>query len=74
MTKSRAARSSIPSTSTPAKSRWAQSATEAASPDELFLRLEAAGIMLRIDPYTTPTMAKTPTLAEWELDQLRTIV
>jgi hypothetical protein len=48
-------------------------ATEAASPDDLFLRLEAAGIMLRIDPDMTPTMAKTPTLAEWELDRLRTI-
>ena len=29
--------------------------------------------MLRIDRSVTPTMAKTPTLARWELDQLRTI-
>ena len=29
--------------------------------------------MLRIDPAVTPTMAKTPTLATWELDLLRTI-
>jgi hypothetical protein len=29
--------------------------------------------MLRIDPAVTPTMAKTPTLAHWELDQLRSI-
>jgi len=29
--------------------------------------------MLRIDPDVVPTMAKTPTLATWELDQLRTI-
>jgi hypothetical protein len=29
--------------------------------------------MLRIDPSVTPTMAKTPTLATWELDLLRTI-
>jgi hypothetical protein len=29
--------------------------------------------MLRIDPSVTPTMAKTPTLAQWELDRLRTI-
>lgn len=50
-----------------------QSATDATSPDDLFLRLEAAGIMLRIDPSVTPTMAKTPTLAQWELDRLRTI-
>jgi hypothetical protein len=50
-----------------------QAATAATSPDELFLRLEDAGIMLRIDPAVTPTMAKTPTLARWELDRLRTI-
>jgi hypothetical protein len=48
-------------------------ATEAGSPDDLFLRLEAAGIMLRIDPDVTPTMAKTPTLAEWELQLLRSV-
>ena len=41
--------------------------------DDLFVRLEAAGVMLRIDPQVTPTMAKTPTLATWELDRLRTI-
>ena len=29
--------------------------------------------MLRIDPSVMPTMAKTPTLAMWELDQLRTV-
>jgi hypothetical protein len=50
-----------------------QAATEASSADDLFLRLEAAGIMLRIDPSLTPTMAKTPTLACWELDRLRTV-
>lgn len=50
-----------------------QAASDAASLDDLFLRLEAAGVMLRIDPSVTPTMAKTPTLAEWELDRLRTI-
>jgi hypothetical protein len=50
-----------------------QAAAVATSPDELFLRLEDAGIMLRIDPTVTPTMAKTPTLAPWELDRLRTI-
>ena len=41
--------------------------------DDLFLRLEDAGIMLRIDRELTPTMARTPTLAAWELDVLRTI-
>jgi hypothetical protein len=48
-------------------------AAEAASLDDLFLRLEAAGVMLRIDPDVVPTMAKTPTLAGWELDLLRTV-
>lgn len=48
-------------------------AAEAASPDDLFLRLEDRGIVLRIDRSVTPTMAKTPTLAQWELDDLRTI-
>jgi hypothetical protein len=48
-------------------------AAEAASPDDMFFRLEEAGVMLRIDRSVTPTMAKTPTLAQWELDRLRTI-
>jgi len=37
-------------------------ATDAESLDDLFLRLEAAGVMLRIDTDLVPTMAKTPTL------------
>jgi hypothetical protein len=49
------------------------SAAEAESLDDLFLRLEAAGVMLRIDRALVPTMAKTPTLGVWELDLLRTI-
>ncbi|HEY4633836.1 MAG TPA: FAD/NAD(P)-binding protein [Candidatus Limnocylindrales bacterium] len=48
-------------------------AAEAASLDDLFLRLEAAGVMFRIDTDLVPTMAKTPTLGAWELDLLRTI-
>ena len=48
-------------------------AASAASLDDLFLRLEDAGIMLRIDRAVTPTMAKTPTLGAWELELLRTI-
>jgi hypothetical protein len=48
-------------------------AAEAASLDDMFLRLEAAGIMLRVDRDVVPTMAKTPTLGEWELDLLRSI-
>jgi hypothetical protein len=50
-----------------------EAASSAQSLDEMFLRLEAAGAMLRIDRDVVPTMAKTPTLAEWELDLLRTI-
>jgi len=50
-----------------------EAACEASSPDDLFLRMEAAGAMLRIDPSAMPTMAKTPTLARWELDLLRSI-
>jgi hypothetical protein len=48
-------------------------AGESASLDDLFLRLEAADIMVRIDRGVTPTMAKAPTLGTWELDLLRTI-
>jgi len=50
-----------------------QAASVADSLDDLFLRLEAAGVMLRIDPGVRPTMAKSPTLARWELDELRSI-
>ncbi len=50
-----------------------EAACEATSPDDLFLRMEAAGVMLRIDPRVTPSMAKTPTLAHWELDHLKAI-
>ncbi len=49
------------------------SAAAADSTDNLFLRLEDAGIVLRIDTSVTPTMAKTPTLATWELELLRSI-
>jgi NAD(P)-binding Rossmann-like domain len=49
------------------------SAAGAESLDDLFLRLEAAGVMLRIDTDVTATMAKTPTVGAWELDLLRTI-
>jgi len=48
-------------------------AADSQSLDDLFLRLEAAGVMLRVDRDVIPTMAKTPTLGAWELDLLRTI-
>ncbi|WP_141822213.1 NAD(P)-binding protein [Humibacillus xanthopallidus] len=50
-----------------------QAAEVASSLEDLFLRLEDAGVMLRIDRAVTPTMAKAPTLALWELEQLRTV-
>ena len=50
-----------------------QAAGAAASMPDLFLRLEDAGIMLRIDRSVTPTMAKAPTLGTWELELLRSI-
>lgn len=50
-----------------------RSAADAESLDDLFLRLEAVGVMLRIDSDVIPTMAKTPTLGEWELGLLRTV-
>lgn len=48
-------------------------AADAESLDDLFLRLEAAGVVLRIDTDVRPTMAKTPTLGRWELEVLRTV-
>ena len=48
-------------------------AAGAESLDDFFLRLEASGVMLRIDRGVVPTMAKTPTLGAWELDLLRSI-
>ena len=48
-------------------------ATDADSLDDLFLRLEAAGALLRIDREVVPTMAKTPTLGRWELELLRSV-
>ncbi len=48
-------------------------AANATTLDDFFLRLEAAGVMLRIDQAVMPTMAKTPTLGTWELDLLRSV-
>lgn len=50
-----------------------EAAAGAESLDDLFLRLEAAGVLLRVDRDVLPTMAKTPTLGRWELDLLRSI-
>ena len=48
-------------------------AAAASSMDDVLLRLEGAGVMLRIDPTVTPTMARAPTLGRWELERLRTV-
>jgi hypothetical protein len=48
-------------------------AAAAESPDDLFLQLEAAGVMFRVGTDVVPTMAKTPTLGAWELDLLRSV-
>ncbi|MCW2825690.1 MAG: hypothetical protein JWQ91_2607 [Aeromicrobium sp.] len=50
-----------------------QAAGAAATLEDFFVRLEGAGIMFRVDRSVMPTMAKTPTLAAWELDHLRTV-
>jgi hypothetical protein len=50
-----------------------EAAEAATSLEDLFLRLEDADILFRIDRSVFPTMARTPTLAMWELEQLRTI-
>ena len=50
-----------------------QSVAGSRSLDEAFLRMEEAGVMLRIDRSVQPTMAKAPTLAVWELERLRTV-
>jgi hypothetical protein len=50
-----------------------ETAVDATTIEELFFGMEDAGVMLRMDRSVMPTMAKTPTLAQWELDLLRTI-
>ena len=50
-----------------------EAAAASSSLDEVFLRLEDAGVMMRIDRSVTPTMAKAPTLGVWELELLRSI-
>ena len=50
-----------------------EAAAAARSVEAFFLALEEAEIMLRIDAGHLPTMAKAPTLAQWELDRLRTV-
>lgn len=46
---------------------------DATSPDDLFVRLEDAGSVLRIDPAVRPTMYRCATVTRAELEQLRRI-
>jgi hypothetical protein len=43
------------------------------SPGDIFARLEAAGVMLRIDPLVTPAMFHYATISEGEVAELRRI-
>jgi len=53
--------------------RQLQALAEASNVDDLFLRLEAAGQMLRLDPQVMPRMCHFATISEGELAQLRRI-
>jgi hypothetical protein len=46
---------------------------EGTSPDDIFARLEAAGMMLRIDPAVTPTMFHYATISRGEVEALRRV-
>ncbi len=48
-------------------------AAQAPSLPDFFSQLEEAGVMVRIDRSVEPTMAKAPTLGEWELALLRSV-
>lgn len=50
-----------------------EAAAQAGSIDELFARLEADGVFLRIDPAVTPTMFRGAVVSEAELGLLRQI-
>ncbi|NHA66859.1 NAD(P)-binding protein [Phycicoccus flavus] len=50
-----------------------EAAAASTTPEGLFARLEDAGVMLRLDARVTPTMARAPTIAAWEVEQLRRI-
>jgi hypothetical protein len=50
-----------------------EAAAQATSVDDLFLRLEASGRLLRIDPAVTPTMYRCAIVTRRELEQLRSV-
>ena len=47
-----------------------QSAAEAESVDDLFLRLEACGQLVRLDPAVSPTMYRCATVSQGEIESL----
>jgi hypothetical protein len=55
------------------QARQMQAFATATSVDDLFLRLEACGALLRIDPDRTPTMFHLATIAPGEVELLRQI-
>ena len=69
----RAALQPDPSVSLGTAGSFMIAAIAATSPDDMFLRLEDAGVMLRLDRSVTPSMAKTPVIGGWEVERLRTI-
>ncbi len=50
-----------------------EAAAEAEDVDDLFVRLDACGQLLRLDPTVTPTMYRCATVSQGELERLRTI-
>ena len=50
-----------------------EASAAATSPEDLFERLEKAGVMLRIDQVVTPSMFHYATISEGEVNQLRRI-
>jgi hypothetical protein len=50
-----------------------EAAAEAESVDDLFLRLEACGQLVRLDPTVEPTMYRCATVSQAELESLRLI-
>jgi hypothetical protein len=50
-----------------------EAAAQATSVDDLFDRLDATGQLRRVDQGVRPTMYKAATIADWELDLLRSI-
>ncbi len=55
------------------QARQMQALAEASSIDDLYLRLEACGMLLRIDPARTPTMFHLATVSTHEVELLRRI-